>query len=200
MIDAQDFYIFGFAGLLIWLFIMLFIKKDSISKVIFVSCCFVYSVIVLGIVLCPIPYQIGAAYPVPHNLIPFKTIAGTLAHGVTRTAVFQIVGNILVAVPYGTAAMVIRPKTSILTKVLIAISFPAIVETLQAITGLVINSQYRSFDVDDFFLNAVGVGIGYLVYFVLPKKLKQYFGFAQVVESVNDIKKQPHTAYSSKST
>lgn len=41
--------------------------------------------------------------------------------------------------------------------------FPFIIENLQLIVGCIVGLNYRSFDVDDFILNTIGVYMGYIL-------------------------------------
>ena len=174
MLD-KDMYLFGFTGLIIWIIISL-IKKVKFNKVLFFSCCIVYLACIAGLTLFPMPID-GSGMAVPHNLVPFRTIAGTLSNGFTPTAFIQIVGNIIISVPYGIAIeFLVRRKTKN-RKIFFAILFPLIVETSQYSFGLICGVIYRSFDIDDFFLNALGVFCGYIVFAILPKSIKSFFDF-----------------------
>lgn len=92
-----------------------------------------------------------------YNIRPFATISGYMLDQrlLTREGLVNIAGNIAVFIPFGwLMPLVIKKKRSFvffLTGLLV-------LETAQLLT------KRGSFDVDDFILNAIGYGIGTIVW------------------------------------
>lgn len=147
------------------------IRKVKPFQILFWSVFYIYAIVVLGLTLFPIPYQ-GTAdlTPVPHNFIPFHSVGAILAMGVTPTSLTQIGGNILLAVPYGIALTLIIKEKKTWRFALLPFLFPAVIELLQLFIGLIIGCAYRSFDIDDFILNALGAYLGILFSNIFLKK------------------------------
>lgn len=89
------------------------------------------------------------------NLIPFRTIQNYILYAGTLNAITNIVGNILLFLPFGYLLPKIYPQfkksSSIIPMLIICI---IAIETIQLTVG-------RTFDVDDFILNFAGGIIGY---------------------------------------
>lgn len=167
MILIDDIFFIGFISLFIGSTVA-FVGKKRPFSILFWGICYVYLIAVLGLTLFPIPYQaVDFFYPVPHNLIPFRSIQAILANGITSTALVQIGGNILISVPYGILlAILLTPRNTprkIGIFILLPLLFPLVIESLQFFIGLLIGLSYRSFDVDDFLLNALGGYFGLVV-------------------------------------
>ena len=159
MLSAVDLYLFGAIGLVLGL-VIAFLLKAKPLKILFWSVFYVYIIVVLGLTLFPIPYQGAELFgSVPNNFIPFKTIISTLQMGLTVTAFIQIAGNILIAAPYGVVLDLTMRKSNKIWLFLFLLLFPLVIESLQFIIGFAIGYNYRSVDIDDFILNALG---GYL--------------------------------------
>jgi len=142
--------------------IVAFIRKMNPLQIIAWSIIYIYGISVLGITLFPIPFQdVEVLPPVPGNIVPFKTILSILESNSIRLCLVQIGGNIAISIPFGFISGVIVKRKS-LTYVA-PILFPCIIEIMQIVIGLLINYQYRSFDVDDFLLNTLGGYIGLIV-------------------------------------
>ena len=171
MLLIDDCFLVGMLLLTVAL-IVAFVCKVKPCQLILWSCVYIYAVSVLGITLFPIPFQ-EAAYltPVPNNFVPFKTILEIIRTGNTMTILVQIGGNVLLSIPYGVILNLTVRKRNWLYGWL-PFLFPIIIELLQVIIGLGIGVQYRSFDVDDFLLNALGAYFGILLCHSLPNSLK----------------------------
>jgi glycopeptide antibiotics resistance protein len=91
------------------------------------------------------------------NLRPFATINRALDRG-TFLALFQVVGNGLLFVPFGFLAPLAFPRLRVLTAVFVAAAASAALEIVQLthIAG-------RIFDVDDVILNVAGACLGGLI-------------------------------------
>lgn len=103
------------------------------------------------------------------NLVPFETLKlywGLLSSGSSyyfRQAVINLVGNVVMFIPFGVFVPQIWPSCRkfllfLLWAVLVIIS----IEVLQYITGL------GSCDIDDFILNFPGMLLGYIISLRLP--------------------------------
>ena len=93
-----------------------------------------------------------------YNLIPFKSIGEQLSHFSEGWARFNLLGNIIPFVPFGFLLPVVSEKINSFIKILFAgFGFLLFVEVFQFFTRL------GSFDVDDIFLNMLGIFIGYLL-------------------------------------
>lgn len=171
MLSAVDLYLFGAIGLVLGL-VIAFLLKAKPLKILFWSVFYVYIIVVLGLTLFPIPYQGAELFDsVPNNFIPFRTIISTLQMGLTVTAFIQIAGNILIAAPYGVVLDLTMRKRNKIWLFLFPLLFPLVIELLQFIIGLAIGYNYRSVDIDDFVLNALG---GYLGILFSKLLLKNY--------------------------
>lgn len=139
------------------------ILKKAPRKIVFWSVVYFYAIGVLAVTLFPIPYDgVETMYPVPNNLIPFHSIFAGMQKGITRTVLVQIGGNIALSIPYGVFLYLVSRKKGIYL-FLPALLFPFIIENLQLIVGCIVGLNYRSFDVDDFILNTIGVYMGYIL-------------------------------------
>lgn len=162
MLSAVDLYLFGAIGLVLGL-VIAFLFKAKPLKILFWSVFYVYIIVVLGLTLFPIPYQGAELFDsVPNNFIPFRTIISTLQMGLTVTAFIQIAGNILIAAPYGVVLDLTMRKSNKIWLFLFPLLFPLVIELLQFIIGFAIGYNYRSVDIDDFILNALGGYLGIL--------------------------------------
>ena len=171
MLSAVDLYLFGAIGLVLGL-VIAFLFKAKPLKILFWSVFYVYIIVVLGLTLFPIPYQGAELFDsVPNNFIPFRTIISTLQMGLTVTAFIQIAGNILIAAPYGVVLDLTMRKSNKIWLFLFPLLFPLVIELLQFIIGFAIGYNYRSVDIDDFILNALG---GYLGILFSKLLLKNY--------------------------
>lgn len=167
-------------GIIIIIFyaIISLILKIKPKKII-VSCIFIaYLTAVAVVTLFPILIDDKVEYfgnLTWYNFIPFKTIAQTLQYGVTTTAIVQILGNILMSVPFGIFIMIFLDKPKWWNMLLFALALTVSIELSQMIIGFAINNMYRTVDIDDIILNVIGTYIGYGIYKILPSKIKKQF-------------------------
>ena len=92
------------------------------------------------------------------NLVPFRTIIGFLSGDVHfLIAFYNITANILLFVPFGVAALLLNKNLSRSRLIMIPVLAILLIETTQYLT------KRGSMDIDDFILNLLGVGIGYLL-------------------------------------
>ncbi|WP_183072874.1 VanZ family protein [Oceanobacillus bengalensis] len=99
------------------------------------------------------------------NLIPFQTIRSYInlyLEGELHNASVNIIGNIVVFIPLGCLLVLLDPKILFKKIFVIGFLFSFVIEILQLLLSIM-KILSRSFDVDDLFLNTVGVLIGYLL-------------------------------------
>ena len=103
------------------------------------------------------------------NFTPFDTImlyVNLLGSPMHTIAVYNLLGNIVLFVPFGFYIPAIWRKLQTLWKMMIvSIAIPIFIETTQYFIG-------RSIDVDDVILNTIAIIIGYCLYIVGNRLLK----------------------------
>ena len=153
------------------------LKKISYRRII-VTCIFIAYITVLAIVtLFPIVIDDKVEYYGDitwYNYVPSKTIIGTLQCGVSLTSLAQLLGNVLMTIPFGVMILMLTKNHKWWRILIISIVFPLSIELTQLFIGLLINNMYRTVDIDDVILNAFGVYIGYGIYKLLPYKIKAF--------------------------
>ena len=98
------------------------------------------------------------------NLVPFRTILSQLAPHAPDTALRQIMGNVALLIPFGVLAPAAWPGLRRLRSILIAALLVACgVEALQLLERLSFVG-WRSIDIDDVLLNAIGGLLGFAVW------------------------------------
>ncbi len=150
--------------------------KVKPKRVIITALFIAYLTAVAAVTLFPIPVDEKVEYygeVTWYNFVPFRTIAGQLGSGFNTTAAVQIIGNVLLAVPFGVFVRILIVRQTPVKLLLLAAAFPAAVELAQLLTGLALNNMYRNVDIDDFILNFAGVCLGYALYLILPGKIKR---------------------------
>lgn len=137
-------------------------KRKLLIKVIW----WIYFVLLFGIVIIKFRGSFSellikmesTPFGTNYNLIPFKSIGEQLSHFSEGWARFNLLGNIIPFVPFGFLLPVVSEKINSFIKILFAgFGFLLFVEVFQFFTKL------GSFDVDDIFLNMLGIFIGYLL-------------------------------------
>lgn len=113
-------------------------------------------------------------YDLDYNFIPFKTIIDGLKSG-KYILLRNLAGNVIMFLPLGILLQLIFKKKRFFNILLLSVAFAISIELIQSILGLLIGSRYRSVDVDDVFLNTLGSLIGYGLYKIAPRKLKEQF-------------------------
>ena len=99
------------------------------------------------------------------NLVPFRTIAGFFVHCSADIFLVNIVGNIVMFIPWGFGLPLLWKKQQEKVRVVRnALALPFFIETCQLFIR-------RSVDVDDLILNFAGGCIGTALYFGLRKFL-----------------------------
>lgn len=107
------------------------------------------------------------------NLVPFRTIASFFKHCSADIFLVNIVGNIVVFIPWGLGLPLLWKKQQKAVRVARnALLLPLFIESCQLFIG-------RSVDVDDLILNFAGGCIGAVLYFVLRKAVPGVDGLAR---------------------
>lgn len=97
------------------------------------------------------------------NLVPFRTIAGFFRLFSLDAFLVNIVGNIVMFIPWGFGLVLLwKRKQKVLSVVLHSLALPVFIETCQLFIG-------RSVDVDDLILNFAGGCLGAVLYLVVRK-------------------------------
>ncbi len=97
------------------------------------------------------------------NLAPFRTIAGFILRFSPDAFLVNIVGNIVMFMPWGFGlALLWKRKQKIFSVVLHSLALPVFIETCQLFIG-------RSVDVGDVILNFAGSCLGAALYFAVRK-------------------------------
>ncbi|MGG1674841.1 VanZ family protein [Neobacillus sp. NRS-1170] len=98
------------------------------------------------------------------NLMPFRTILGFFSGDANfLVAFYNITANILLFVPYGVAAYLLNKRPSQVKLIFFPILSILLIEAAQYFT------KRGSMDIDDFILNVLGVGMGYLLHPIIQK-------------------------------
>ncbi|MFG6357591.1 MAG: VanZ family protein [Acetatifactor sp.] len=97
------------------------------------------------------------------NLVPFRTVSSFIEHCSTDIFLVNIVGNIVMFIPWGFGLPLLWKKQRKAVRVMRnALLLPIFIEACQLFIG-------RSVDVDDVILNFAGGCIGAALYFVFRK-------------------------------
>jgi glycopeptide antibiotics resistance protein len=124
------------------------------------------------LVLTFLPLPIGteaiaaarAAAIVDHNAIPLANLRFQLDGGISPFELRQIVGNVLLLLPFGIYGPILAPRLrSLLAIVLAGATISALIELGQLAVATAYGFPVRVADVDDVLLNTAGVLIGYLL-------------------------------------
>lgn len=98
------------------------------------------------------------------NLVPFRTIGSFFRHFIPGVFMVNIVGNIVMFIPWGFGLPLFwKKRQSVLSVLLFSALLPLFIESVQLFIG-------RSVDVDDLILNFAGGMIGGFGYFLLRRK------------------------------
>ena len=174
MIDYPFAIILGIIALAFYLVISIILKVNK-KKIVLTSIFICYLTVVAMITIFPIPLEKIEYFgnKTWYNYIPFNSIKEVLANGLTKTAFLQIVGNILLSVPFGAYVIAVMKNKRWWKLLIFALGFTVLIESTQLVIDLLIGNMYRSVDIDDVILNALGAYIGYGIYKIIPKKIKE---------------------------
>ncbi len=145
------------------------VKKLRIKNNILGALLIIYLTAVASITLFPIPFDCDNPYNQLCNFVPFASIYSLISNG--EYAVKNILGNIVMFIPFGIIIMLLNyKKISFLKLIFIGLSMSVAIEFLQFLIGYFIGYMYRSVDIDDVILNTFGAMIGFLAVKLIPKK------------------------------
>ncbi len=107
-------------------------------------------------------WRLSSGYAI--NLIPFHTIKSFFRHFIPGVFMVNIVGNIVMFLPWGFGLPLLwKKRQSVFSIVLFSALLPLFIETTQLFIG-------RSVDVDDLILNFAGGMIGGLGYLLIRRR------------------------------
>lgn len=176
MITYELAVILGLIIEVIYIIISLFLK-NSPQKII-ITCVFIAYITALAIItLFPILIDEKVEYygnTTWYNFVPFKTIRGALQYGINTTVLIQLLGNVIMTIPFGVIVLMLTKNHSWVKALVASIIFSSSIELSQLIIGCLINNMYRTVDIDDIILNVIGVYIGYGIFYLLPYRIKTY--------------------------
>lgn len=166
-------------GILLVLILILRLTKRSWSYLFFFSTFWIYLLFMIGLIVFPIPLsapleisKIGLSFQsalerihlIPHNYSNFDFYPGYFK--------FEIIGNILLTIPFGFGVIWVYPSVS--NKILpVALAVGLLNETAQFLLLVLWGFGFRVVDINDVFLNASGVFIGYLLYKIFSWTLRR---------------------------
>ena len=160
----------GIIALIFWIIISC-VTKQIRSKKILISLFILYMTVVVSITIFPIIID-SDLMPINDSsiiLVPFSTITNLLENATLWTIVLQIIGNIIMTIPYGIFIPFMVKKKRWYNYLVYTLIFPLAIELTQLIICVSTNSFYRTVDIDDVILNSIGIIIGYGIYKILPK-------------------------------
>lgn len=112
------------------------------------------------------------------NLVPLRTICAYFVHFSPELFLINIVGNVVMFLPWGFGLTLLWKKNRSLPRVILfSVALPVLIEFSQLFIG-------RSVDVDDLILNFAGGCLGAGVYF-WGRRISLFRGFFDVVEKEN---------------
>jgi glycopeptide antibiotics resistance protein len=156
-------------GMLLILLMVLWRRKRDGSYLFCVSIFWIYLLILVGLTIFPIPIgatAIGGARwrgTIPFilsriNFVPFH-FGGLFS--LPPTVIFrEILGNILLTVPFGFGVIFIAPL-KVKNIPWLAFAVGLVIESTQLLISIGLGARYRGVDINDVILNALGVLIGY---------------------------------------
>lgn len=132
-----------------------------------------YLLALVGLTLFPIPIldapenrQAVAQILARVNLIPFNF--GSLFELNPNIVRYELAGNILLSIPFGLGfPFLVQVRVRMIPWLALAVGLG--IETAQLLISLAIGAVYRSVDINDVLLNAVGVMVGYGIFRVLTR-------------------------------
>ncbi|ARU61274.1 hypothetical protein CBW65_09920 [Tumebacillus avium] len=170
------------AGILYLVVISLYIlKKKPIVDCFILTVFYVYVVGVIAITIFPIPIhdnvleilREGNIEP-PNNWVPFESISQMLTNASTQVATKQILGNLLLFLPFGFLLPLLGGRVIKAYQVLgLGLVASFLIEGFQQLIGLIINFNYRVFDIDDCLINTFGTILGYMLFRLALPLLQQ---------------------------
>ena len=123
----------------------------------------VYAALVLSVVFCPLPvtreaieygrWRAEQGLGSPHNFRPFEIFRATWG---SSSFVRQVGGNVALLFPLGLILGALVPRWSARVRITFVVAIVFAIETAQAVMSAAYGFRFRSFDVDDLWLNVLG--------------------------------------------
>lgn len=155
--------------------LLLFKKRISILKCIYLICFSVYISVLIGITLFPFPIQkelinmmIEDNFGSKNNFIPFYIFTDIFGNDFMDygLSVFirQIIGNILLFIPLGFILPILFINMKMKKVLIIGLVVSIVFEITQGTASYFVGYTYRSMDVDDLIFNFIGTLLGFLIF------------------------------------
>jgi len=130
---------------------------------------YVYISMIILIVLLPMPVykesiEIFKGMYIKNNYIPFKSIIQIINNLSLATALKQVMGNIIMFVPFGFFIPILFRKYSIKKYTIICFLIACSIEMSQLVLSNIIGVRFKITDIDDVILNLSGGVIGYYIF------------------------------------
>ncbi|WP_258173528.1 VanZ family protein [Bacillus inaquosorum] len=159
-------------------------SRLSIHKHIVIFCLLVYFFNLISVTLFPMPidadlikdmkYDSYIPFVSGNNFIPFYFFVDVYHEGLQYYVIRSIGGNLILLLPVGLLFPLLFKKLNNVKRILLTGFFISLfIELAQLSISVYIRSVYRSFDVDDLFLNTLGTVIGYWLFFILSMFYKR---------------------------
>ena len=159
--------------------VLLYIFKQKNCSTVYIfsfAIFWIYLMILVSLTLFPIPIIRSPDWRVPVSSILARINFTPFRYGVffnfSSLIIFrEIVGNILLTVPFGMGIQYItRIKPQIALWAVLAVGLA--IELTQLTISIVIGIRYRTVDVTDVILNTIGSLIGFIIFLILSLILK----------------------------
>ncbi|CAM3146254.1 hypothetical protein PASE110613_17825 [Paenibacillus sediminis] len=155
------------------------LRKKTITEhlVIIITTIYLFGLIAVTIFPVPIDSKIMVEYKkqgfgASINFVPFRSIMGSLNHSYFMVGLRNVLGNLLLLLPFGILIGYKRLNKSMIINIGIGLASSIVIELAQ----WVLTDRYfifpRSVDIDDLILNTIGFTFGYLIYMVANKIFK----------------------------
>ena len=153
-------------------------KKVTLLHAVLTALFILYITGVICVTLFPINYsdKVSPGFNIMIDklkLIPFEVITKMFTQYGLFVSLVQVGGNILMTFPLGVMLPFVMPDRKKIFYPLCFLMFTFAIEATQFLLGYVLNTFYRTADIDDIILNFTGAMLGYLLYKIIPDKIKQ---------------------------
>ncbi|MBR2177457.1 MAG: VanZ family protein [Clostridia bacterium] len=176
MISEAIAYIVGIVILFVWL---IYSHKNKLNptRIMIISIFILYMTAVISITFFPLTYDPSlklASDVLSQRLIltPFQTTISYVCLGNPFVIFVQLGGNIIMTIPFGIMLPMIVKNKKICFYLLLVLALPLFIETSQLVLGIILQTFYRTADIDDVIYNFLGGMIGLAIYKLLPKKFR----------------------------
>ncbi|QOR35094.1 VanZ family protein [Clostridium sp. 'deep sea'] len=130
--------------------------------------------------------QVRAVSSSYYNFVPFKTLAfmvNAIFRGFDEHSLINVVGNIIVFVPFGLFVSLVSQKSRLLKAVVCTALFSFSIEFLQLFV-------LRATDIDDIILNTLGGFIGYCVSLIFSRVYFKFWNYSYSKSLIKEEKNQ----------